>query len=229
MRGPEGPVRGGVTRCGRPPPRLRGRGNTSRLSTLSKEDCLRWTIVSACRFSCAMLASMTSSSDASGQRELPAPIARLAHRGVRTLETRRVAEKASAGARAGTDRWRLVTRADRKSVWRRWSCSSDYCADIGAPEGRRRSPAARSTARERSGPGTGRCAASRTDRPRPWRLITACRTPRRRLDHCDTCRRSRRHHGVAPSWPTPCHPPVPRSHRSQTRASPARNALTSRD
>lgn len=34
MRGPEGPVRGGVTRCGRPPPRLRGRGRgkTSRLS-----------------------------------------------------------------------------------------------------------------------------------------------------------------------------------------------------
>lgn len=37
MRGPQGPVRGGVTRCGRPPPlcRGRGRGKTSRLSTPS--------------------------------------------------------------------------------------------------------------------------------------------------------------------------------------------------
>lgn len=35
MRGPQGPVRGGVTRCGRPPPlcRGRGRGKTSRLPT----------------------------------------------------------------------------------------------------------------------------------------------------------------------------------------------------
>jgi len=37
MRGPQGPVRGGVTRCGRPPPlcRGRGRGKTSRLPTPS--------------------------------------------------------------------------------------------------------------------------------------------------------------------------------------------------
>lgn len=238
MRGPEGPVRGGVTRCGRPPPRLRGRGNTSRLSTLSKQDCLRWTIVSACRFSCAMLASTTastlSSSDRSGRgRTKSLPIARFARRGTvrTTLATRRRRRRRETEASAEADRRRLVTRAGptgRKSVWRRWSCSSDCCADIGAPAVRRRSPAAKSTARERSGPGTGRCAASRTDRPRPWRLITACRTPRRRLDRCDTCRRSRRHHGAAPSSPTPCHPPAPRSRRSRTRASHGRNALTSR-
>jgi len=40
MRGPEGPVRGGVTRCGRPPPlcRGRGRGKTSRLPTPSSSS-----------------------------------------------------------------------------------------------------------------------------------------------------------------------------------------------
>lgn len=40
MRGPQGPVRGGVTRCGRPPPlcRGRGRGKTSRLPTLSSSS-----------------------------------------------------------------------------------------------------------------------------------------------------------------------------------------------
>lgn len=43
MRGPQGPVRGGVTRCGRPPPlcRGRGRGKTSRLPTPSSSSTAR--------------------------------------------------------------------------------------------------------------------------------------------------------------------------------------------
>lgn len=259
MRGPEGPVRGGVTRCGRPPPRLRGRGrgNTSRLSILSK-SCLPWTIVSACRLSSTMFTTSVSTlsstvlrctSGAFGRKLLPRNVGRLpssqfVHRLIKfsatsrdrgifatTMATRGKTVSSGKEGSGGKDLCRLVTRieqTDRKSVWQRSSCSSDCCADIGALVERRHLLVARNTAREQSGPGTARCAVSRTDHPRLSRLITACHTPRRQLERCDTCHRLRRHRGAASSWRIPCHPRVLRSHRNRTRVCRGPNGLTSR-
>lgn len=273
MRGPEGPVRGGVTRCGRPPPRHRGRGRgkTSRLSILSK-DCLPWTIVSVGPLTSAIRATMNVSalssnvlrctSGAFGQTVLPENFIRLpgskyVHRGARYYRagrncvifvmSMRAREKFAllrkeemkgeinvarreeeSGGKESYKRVTITGETGRKSVWRRSSCSSGCCADIGVPVERRHSSAARSIAREQSELGTVPCAASRPDRRRPSRLITVFHTPRRQLERCDTCRRSRRHRGVAPSWRTPCHPRVHKNHRNRTRACRDSDAPTSR-
>lgn len=162
MRGPEGPVRGGVTRCGRPPPRLRGRGKWSRLSstTLSKLCLPRSTIVPPCR----PLSSALSSA-AFGLRPLEDPRTtgkvagtrgRRRCRGIFTTKAKtkrkraRVVESGgeTGDASGGKGRCRVGGRV-RKSVGRRWSCCSACCADSGAAVGRRPSPVARSTARGR--------------------------------------------------------------------------------
>ena len=233
MRGPEGPVRGGVTRCGRPPPRLRGRGRgkTSRLSTLSRV-CLPWTIVPAGRLSRAMLASISQLPVACAfERKRPVNVAvvRTSSRPRVISATRGIGRKSTEGGRneSANDaaRAELIVRG---SVWRRSSCSSGFCADIGVPGERRLWLVVRSTAPGRSGPGTGRCAGSRPARRRPSRRTTASHTPRRPLERCGTCHPSRRRLGVAPSWRTLCRQPAPRRHRNRTRVSRGTDVPTSR-
>lgn len=259
MRGPEGPVRGGVTRCGRPPPHLRGRGRgkTSRLFTLSR-GYHPWTIVTNDRLSSTMLTSNVltlsdilrrSTSGAFGrERTVTRNGGALSRSGYIYRETRMfVGGKGDRAVSVVTkvlaeeqvtevtkiERERLSYNAateqtDRKSVWRRSSCSSDSCADIGAPSGLRLSRVARSTAPGRSGRGTALCAASKPGRRPPSRLTTVYRTPRRPSVRCDTCHRSPRPRGAVPNWRTPCHPRAPKNHRNRIPVSHGSDEPTSR-
>lgn len=256
MRGPEGPVRGGVTRCGRPPPRLRGRGRgkTSRLSILSPA-CLPWTIVSASRLSFTMLAGVSTLSDvfrSGSDRKLPvavpiAALSRFIRRETTFPRPRRfpvVCVSRKSRRKESTSAWKkeqreketekgssdvaIIERTGRRSLWRLSSCSSGCCADIGVTAERRLSLAVRSTARERSGPGTGLFAALKRGHRPLSRLTMVSPMPRRPLDRCDTCRRSRRRHGVALNWRTLCHLPAPRDHWNRTRACRDLDAPTSR-
>lgn len=252
MRGPQGPVRGGVTRCGRPPPlcRGRGRGKTSRLPT-------------------------SSCSPTAGDRQLDMSINSIVLRGamlsrriergatlftedemvqctVKFLRSWRIARqvgfpaksrKRGRGANAiwtttkeederSDDKMRRVKGFSKRFRAMTASLSTSSCWRFSALNVAWRVPrlwrALRSIAPERSRRDMVFYAVSRPDHRRPSRLITACRTRLRRSAPCATCHRSPRRHGAAPDSPTQCRRSVRNSLQYQTRACHGRNAPTSR-
>lgn len=250
MRGPQGrAVRGGVTRCGRPPPlcRGRGRGKTSRLSIPSSSpttgDCQLDMPVDSSVLRDSPLLSHRVKRDATFFTE-DEMVLRCIVRfpGSRSL-IRRVGLPVN-DAGSGTDEWEMTRdeisddRARRISRVRRFleivprstapSPKASFCWHFSAPSAAWRAPrpwpARKSTAPGRSRRDTASCAASRPDRRSPSRPTTGCRTRRRRSARCVTCPRSPRRRGAVSKSPTPCRRSVPRFRRSRTRKCRGRDA-----
>lgn len=254
MRGPQGPVRGGVTRCGRPPPlcRGRGRGKTSRLPTppfspatgdrqlnmFSDGSVLRDSILSyriergtvfligdEMFFRCAV--RFLGNWRIVKQTRFPVNGAGNGESGREANATKDVNEKGDSKVRRISRVKGLFGRSRPTTVLPRASSCWRFSALSAAWQVPRRWSALKSTAQERSRRDTVCCAASRPDRRRPSRLITACRTRRRLLARCATCRRSPRHPGAASNSPTPCRRPVRSGRRHRTRACRGRSRPTS--
>lgn len=252
MRGPEGPVRGGVTRCGRPPPRRRGRGRgkTSHLSTPSSSKlAFPWTvatrtILSISPRSTAMfvvsrrpIRSSIRTSLLFGRKATVAgiPVSRLPE--VVSIRNRKTTvrgdrkgdvismKKEDSGKKQVVDDGMTPKR---RELSRRSSSFLDYCADTGAQVGPRLLSVARSTALGQSELDTVLCAASRPDRRRRSRPTTVYRTPHHPLGHSDTCHRSRQRRGVVPNSLTRCHPRVRKGRRNRMPPCQGLDAHTSR-
>lgn len=256
MRGPQGPVRGGVTRCGRPPPlcRGRGRGKTSRLPTPSFSPATGDRQLNMSSDSSVLRGSMSSRRVErgamlfTGDEMSPRRVVRfLGSRGV-AKQARFPVNDAVSGESGrevnatteemnerGDDEVRRISRVKglfRESRPMAVSPRASFCWRFSALSAAwqvpRRWPALKNTAPERSRRDTAPCAASRPDRRRPSRLTTACRMRRRRSARCATCRRLPRHPGVASSSPTPCRRPARSGRRYRTGACHGRGRPTSR-
>lgn len=256
MRGPQGPVRGGVTRCGRPPPlcRGRGRGKTSRLPTPSSSPATGGRQLDMSSDSSVLRGSILSHRIERGTMFFTGD-EMFPRRVVRFLGSWGIAKQAGfpinsagngeSGKEANTtmkevnerseDEVRRISRVKGPlerphptAVLPKASSCWRFSALSAAWQVPRRWPALKNTAPERSRRDTAFCAASRPDRRRPSRLITAYRTRRRRSARCATCRRSPRHPGAALSSPTLCRRPARSGRRHRTRVCRDRGRPTSR-
>lgn len=248
MRGPQGrAVRGGVTRCGRPPPlcRGRGRGKTSRLPIPSSSPTTgdRQLNMSAdssvLRFDSPPLfhrvecdAMFFTEDEMILQRIIRFPEGR----GFIGAGSGRDERETEATTRDEIRRARRISRVRRflKIVPRSTvpSPKESFCWYSSAPSVAWRAPrpwpARKSTAPGQSRRDTASCAASRPDRRRPSRPTMGCHTRRRRSARCVTCLRSPRRRGEVPKSPTPCRRPARSIRRRRTRNCRGRDAPISR-
>lgn len=258
MRGPQGPVRGGVTRCGRPPPlcRGRGRGKTSHLPTPSFSPAIgdrqlnmsfdstvfcssilsyrieRGIFFTGNRMFARRVMRFLGSWGIAKQTGFPVNDAVNEESGKEANATREVTTKK---INKKDDEMRRILRIRgffEESYLMAVSPKASSCWRFSAPSAAwqvpKLWPALKSTVPEQLKRDTVSCAASRLDRRRPSRLITAYRTRRRHSERYVICRRLPRHLGAASSSPIPCRRPVRSGHRYWTRACRGRDRPTSK-
>lgn len=258
MRGPQGrAVRGGVTRCGRPPPlcRGRGRGKTSRLpipssSPTTGDHQLNMSVDSSALHFDSPLLFHRVERDAVFFTEDEMVLRRIVRfpedRGFIGLsandagsgsdERETKTTEATTRDKTGDDGARRISRIRRllKVVPRSTvpSPKASFCWYSSAPSAAWRAPrpwpVRKSIAPGQSRRDTASCAASRPDRRPPSRPTTGCRTRRRRSARCVTCPRSPRRRGAVPKSPTPCRRPARSIRRRRTRNCRGRDAPISR-
>lgn len=189
MRGPaRRRVRGGVTRCGRPPPRFRGRGRRERSPSRGLEESRCFANRSAKR------SSRESQRISSSSR-------------IRKIFFGKVTE----------GKTQVLVADCRRPCYSRSSVLCSLPVNVEKVSRTLWRPI-KSTVLVRSRRDTGPFEESSRDRRRTSRPITACLTRHRRSELYDTCHPSLRRPGVAPSSPTPYHRLALRIPRNRTRA-----------